>query len=199
MIDISLLEHCLPLDLETSGLDPQGHGMLSAGVSLFNGKELYIENKPRRNMSISEEALRVNGFDCDEINKRLWREDLPSEYQALEQILDFASDNKANVILGKNPKFDYSFLEAIWNRRGSSKKFPLSYRVIDYGAMVLTLMILSGHKVPMHGISSGAAQEFLGMDPEPLPHNALTGARYNKECTLKIFDKFQELMNNNAG
>lgn len=53
--------------------------------------------------------------------------------------------------------------------------------------------------IDIHGISSGAAQEFLGMDPEPNPHNALTGARYNKECTLKIFDKFQELMNNSAG
>lgn len=193
MIDEKLFEHCLPLDLETSGLDPDKHGMLSAGISHFNGEELYVENRLRHSTDISEEALKVNGFTRSEISRRNRAGNFPSEDDALQQILDFADRNRAKVILGKNPRFDYGFLKSIWERRETSAKFPLTYRVLDYGAMVATLMILSGHKVPIHGISSSAAQEFLGINEEPMPHNALTGARYNKECIIKLFEKFQEI------
>lgn len=195
MIYLEQLKYCIPSDLETTGLDPNRHSMISAGISLFNGNEFVIENSLRDNVEIDDYALKVNGENEDNLRLRSPLNGYLTEKDALKLFIEFCGDNEATVIIGKNPRFDFSFLKAIWDRNPDfnfgCKNFPFSYRVIDYGSLAVPLMLLKGIDIPKFGFSSSDVQKFLGMDEEPKPHTALTGARYNKECTLKILEMYQ--------
>lgn len=188
---IEQLKHLLPLDLETTGLDPIKNGMISMGVSLFNGEELYQENYLRSDVEIHPAALKVNGETEENLKSRSYLTH-KSEIETLESLVTFSEINQTKVIIGKNPKFDYNFLLEIWKRNGNSEcNFPFTYRVINYADLAIPLMILSGITVPVNGFSSSDIQNFLGLEEEPKPHNALTGARYNADCFKKIIEKYE--------
>ena len=51
-------------------------------------------------------------------------------------------------------------------------------------------MLMNGLDIPANGYSSSQIQEFLGLEEEPKPHNALTGAQYNVMAIKKIIEKY---------
>ena len=187
------LKHCLPLDVETTGLDPTKHGMLSLGVKLFNGAEFYEENYLREGIEIHPKALAVNGENEANLLARD-ESNYNSEYQTLCQLIDFCEEHDSWVIIGKNPKFDYNFLLEIWKRNGGNEReFPFTYRVINYGDFAIPLMILEGMVVPPNGFSSSDIQNYLEIPEEPKPHNALNGAKYNVECVTRVLEKMSRM------
>jgi DNA polymerase III alpha subunit (gram-positive type) len=188
------LQHCLSLDIETTGLDPIIHGMHSVGVCLFNGEEFYEENYLRDGAEIHPKALEVNGENEEDLKARQFIPDYLSEYQSLLRLIEFCQIYGNWVIVGKNPKFDYSFLKEIWIRNGETKgSFPFTYRVINYADLAIPLMLLAGLTIPENGFSSSDIQDFLNIPEEPKPHNGLTGARYNVMCMNKMMELYKKL------
>lgn len=190
---ITQFKNCISIDIETTGLNPQKHTMISCGAINFrNNETFYEENYLRSDAHIDEEALKINGEDKSNLLSRNYLS-YKSEIEVLDSLLKYASENKCFVIIGKNPKFDYNFLLEIWKRNSrEERKFPFSYRVIDYGSLALPLMLKAGLDVPEKGFSSSDIQNFLKLVEEPRPHNALTGAKYNKYCLENIISLYNK-------
>lgn len=194
MIKLNQFRNCISVDCETTGIDPVKNGIISVGACLFDRDDnLYIENLLREGVEINSRALEVNGETREGLRKRSETGGFISEYQLLLTVVDFAQKHQAFVIVGKNPKFDYGFLLEIWKRNGLPERdFPFSYRTIDYSALAIPLMLMEGLSIPEKGFSSGDIQDFLGLEEEPKPHNALTGALYNKHCVEKIIEHYNK-------
>lgn len=189
-MDKKLLKHCLFLDIETTGLDPCKHGMISCGAWTINGCSFWADNFLREGAEIDERALVVNGEDEEEL---LSRSPLSyrSEMQSLNELIKFASDFNCLVIVGKNPRFDYGFLLEIWKRHNMlARDFPFSHRVVNWGDMAIPYLLMQGHIVPEKGFSSDQISELLGIEPESKPHTAINGALHNRTCFLKILEKY---------
>lgn len=202
-IKLSQFRNCISIDLETTGVDPEKNGIISSGVCTFFGQSLYLENYLRSDCEINEKALEVNGESEHDLFLRL-ENNYPSELDVLMQIFGFCRIHKTHVLVGKNPKFDYDFLYRIWNRNKErfigglyQVFFPLSYRVIDYAALVTPLMLMRGMVIPESGFSSSDIQNFLGLEEEPKPHNALTGAKYNVYAIKSIIEKYNDYSGSN--
>lgn len=183
-----LFEHCISVDVETSGTDPVKSGILSIGACNFKNKNyFYIENKLREDAYVDDYSLKVNGFtkeDIYDVNKA-------NELEALQALIEFANQNKTFLIIGKNPQFDYNFLKNIWIRNGMSlNDFPFSYRLIDISGFVISSWLQARNPIPEKGLSSGAIQNILDVEEEPKPHNALNGAKMNKLCVISWVEKY---------
>lgn len=185
------LKHCISIDIETTGLNPEKNGMVSVGaVSFVDDWSFCAECYLRDDVEIDPKALEVNGEDEEML---LSRTDLfyPSEYEALIELIDYCKIENTFVIIGKNPKFDRDFLLAIWVRNGhSAREFPFTYRVINWADMAIPLMLQDDLLIPANGISSDQFSEYLGVEEEPKPHTALNGARQNKKCVLAILNRY---------
>ena len=193
----SLFENCVSIDVETTGLDPVRNGIISIGAVTFDGKEFYSENYLKGGAEINARALEVNGETSEGILKRNISGNYISEEWSLLKLNRFVADHpaKPNVIIGKNPSFDYGFLWEIWKQMGNSEEnFPFSYRKIDYSSLAIPLMLKEGFPVPSKGFSSSDIQNFLELPEEPKPHNALTGAKYNIMCLEKIMKEYNFLI-----
>lgn len=196
MMKLEQFKNCVSIDLETTGIDPEINGMISAGVCTIFDNKLYLENALRDGVEITDIALEVNGADREELltrNERLF----PSEADCLLSIFIFCNTFNNWVIIGKNPKFDYSFLLKIWERNREYfrekgfEKFPFTYRVVDYSSLALPLFLLDGYDIPHTGVSSSEIQKLLMIPEEPKPHNALTGAEYNILALKKLISLYK--------
>ena len=173
-----VFQHCISIDAETTGVNPERNGIVSIGACTFkNRQEFYLENKIREDAEVDAYALSINGFSVEEINNQT----KCSEYESLVELINFATQNDTFIIVGQNPRFDYEFIKAIWVRNGNDdRKFPFSYRLIDVSGLVIASWIQARNIIPPKGISSGFVSNVLDVIEEPKPHNALTGAKMNK-------------------
>lgn len=187
-MQLSQFKHVISIDLETTGIDPVKNGVISFGAATIEGNhQFYVENYLRRGVEIDPKALEVNGESAAKLLKRN-KEEYASEWEALQALINFANRYDTHIICGKNPDFDYKFLMEIWKRNGKNEKdFPFSYRKIDVGGLCLYKIIQEGHSIPKEGASSSFIQEKLKLQEEPKPHNALTGAIYNRLYIKKVF------------
>lgn len=76
----------LVVDVETGGFDPQKSALLSVAlVDSLTNEKLYLEIRAEPGLSISESAIRVNGFSIEECLS----EDRISERDAMIGISNF--------------------------------------------------------------------------------------------------------------
>lgn len=200
MIKLDQFRHCISVDVETTGIDPERNSIVSIGaVSIQDyrpdepNRGFSVENYLRDGAEIDDRALAVNGENREDLLNRvnLAYHNYCDEFEALLQLIEYATTHNAFVIIGKNPRFDYDFLKEIWIRAGKQERdFPFTYRVIDYSTMVIPLMLWDGLIIPEDGLSSGAIQKYLEIEDEPKPHVALNGARWNLLALEKIVDKY---------
>jgi hypothetical protein len=105
-----------------------------------------------------------------------------------------SDEGKILIPGGQNWFFDWSFMQVAIAQNGITdaewQKF-MSYKKFDTGSMALqalwdptTLLDMS-----QYSIRSGKLQQALGIEPEPIPHTALNGARQAYE----VFKKLSEL------
>jgi DNA polymerase III epsilon subunit-like protein len=160
------------VDIETSGLSPHKHGMLSLGaVDLDSGQEFYGECQLATGRSIDSYALELNGFSEESIKD----ENKMSDIELFWTFVRFCQKFKDNTLGGHNiGHLDLLFLEEIFSRSqgilpDQLRKFPFSYRTVD-----LHSVFYAKHKI---SLSHKDICLHLGLEPEPTPHNALNGAR----------------------
>ncbi len=177
------------VDVETTGLDPKKHSILSIGAVDFSNPSnaLYCECAPWLGAKIDQKALSVNGFILDWISI-----DSPKLQKSLDhaiaEFFDWASSIGDKTLAGMNVDFDRNFLKASSERY--NRKWPFGYRVNDLHSLCYSHMLKKGITVPLKdGVSdlwSDRVHAYVGLPEEPKPHNALTGAKMEAEAFSRL-------------
>lgn len=170
------------LDIETSGLDPFKHSLLSIGAVDYNsGEEFYGECAAAWPREVDDFALGVNGFTAAQVRDN-------TKITDAELYIDFCGWVKTgraterDCLVGGQQvgAFDLKFLQEIHNRIGGvlAGKWPFGYRSVDLHSVAYAKFGAS--------LSLDDILRRVGLDPEPKPHNALTGAKLERDAFKKL-------------
>lgn len=165
------------IDLETTGLNPKKHQMVSLGaVDYKTGQTFYDDCRIYSSDEIDPEALKVNGFTEDWVRDK----HLMTPKQLFDRFLLW-SGSRSNMLAGCVVDFDISFLKKVHNKAYPNWDFPFNYRSIDLHSVAYQVL---GRSLSLHEIC-----DILGIEPEPEIHNALTGATKAYECLKILLNK----------
>ncbi len=177
------------LDIETTGLDPEVHGIVSIGAIDVNNPEdsFYEECRIREGEKIDENALDVNGFTLDECrdkNKQSTR-DLIQHFDA------WLESRSIKMIGGLHiGAFDVPFYNKKSIQVGLRSR--LRRRSIDLHSITYAKMQSLGRVVPMTDgwsvMDTDFIHPFCGLPKEPKPHNALNGAKWEAESLYRLMN-----------
>lgn len=166
------------VDVETTGLDPAFHEMVSIGMIYtdLDGAEigrLDLRIMPAHPGRIDAGARAVNAFE-----PRLWRHSgAISEAEAVRRINAFheqARRGRTVIFTAYNVWFDQAFVTALLRRHGRSWRDMFHYQVLDIPSMAWALGFRQ-----LRGTELAAA---LGIPDEtrvPTEHTGITGAAFN--------------------
>lgn len=158
------------VDIETTGLNPSEHQMVSVGaINLDSGESFYQECRIYPEDKIDPIALKVNGFTEEYIRNN----SLQSPVELYEYFLVWSS-GKSKMLGSCNISFDLSFLKKVHAKSGRDyRDFPFRRNIDLYSVFYAKTGKVGGLKY--------ICTE-LGIEPEPEIHNALTGAEKAAEC-----------------
>lgn len=180
---IAVPENVVVVDLETSGLDPDKHGILEIGaVRMSSGAEFECKVRLAENLEYDPGVYRVNGVTEAEARS----EDRLTETAALYEFFLWLN-GKDILMAGSNPRFDHDFLK-VASKDGQEMPWPFRRHLLDLQTTALTYVIASGVPVP-RSLSADAVYSMLGQPMEPKPHRALQGARAEAHAFRLIFSR----------
>lgn len=165
------------VDIETTGVDRQRCGILSIGACMErNDDYFYIDCIPKIDCLIDDKALEVNGKSKESIFDN---PEACSEKEAVSQFISWCRYRSSNFILaGYNfNQFDAPFLHKAYDGT-FNMTWPLGRRFIDIHSISAFCFGAS--------LSSDRLSEYLCIEPEKKPHNALTGAKQVKLMYKKL-------------
>lgn len=160
------------LDIETTGTDAKLNCMLSLGaIDYDTGQEFYGECSIYEDSRVDDIALEINGFSREEIQ--------PGKKQPAHilylKFFQWADALPDKLLAGHNiGHLDILFLEELHKEYMDESPWPFGYRTLDLHSVAFTKL---GKSLNHPGICKE-----LGLPPEPKPHNALTGARSERDA-----------------
>jgi DNA polymerase III epsilon subunit-like protein len=192
------------LDLETSGLDPMEARILEFGAVALGADlepiddeggpaEFQVDVRWDGSGFWCHKAAEVNGLTREECMDH----DLVAEHEALAMFFRWVERVRGVrrvMVAGMNPQFDHGFLTAAarraWRRRDYSDlperlRMLVSHRMLDMHSLGVARAIRQG-TADLHRLHTDGIYEMLGMEPEPKPHRALTGARMEAEAIRRL-------------
>ncbi len=176
----------LVVDIETSGTDRDRHSILSIGaVDLTEPKRQFSgECQIRSGAEITDQALTVNGYTKEQIIDP----SKPSEGELLLSFLDWLDEAAEHTIGGQNVHFDAGFLTSAAKRAGQIVE--IEHRLIDLHSICWVQMVKRGIEPPVQNkvsaLSLDRIAEYTGLPPEPRPHLALNGAKWEAEAFSRL-------------
>src|SRR3989344_243989 len=177
----------LIVDVEASGTEAKKHSIVSVGaLDLANpGNRFYEECRVWDGAHIMDEALAVNGFTKEQITDPKKQ----SEGDLIHAFLHWSESVPERTLAGQNVSFDRGFLKAAAERAGHTE-WPFAYRTIDTHTLAYMHMINRGVKPPVmkrrSALDLDAVLNYCGIQHEPEPHNALTGALSHAEVISRL-------------
>lgn len=179
----------LVIDFETTGVDPDTHGVLSAGWVLLGDNLEQIRYgetlvQPREDAVINDKAMEINGLDLEVCGKRG-----VSEQELLDIIKHQTEDADKTIWAGQNAKFDWGFYQAMLKRHDVLQPSGFDYHILDSYAMCAPL-VWDGS---MASTSKKSKLEKLTGDAGPTgvllrtPHQALADAMATAEVIRRTF------------
>ncbi len=186
------------VDVETTGLDPRKHSIVSVGAVDFSNpkNQFYQECRIWDGAEVAQEALEVNGFSEKEVrdpNKKTLEE-------VIKEFLRWVEKLQEKTIAGQCPSFDKGFLKASAERHGIEWK--LGHRTVDLHALCyfhyLKRGIVPPAKESRTALNLDKVANYVGLPDEPQPHNALTGAKVEAEAFSRfvrgkpLFEEFKK-------
>lgn len=176
------------LDIETSGLEPLQHSILSIGALDLKqpSNQFYGECRVWEGSAIQDEALAINGFSLEDC----YDSARADEAELITAFVAWATDRpQVRMLAAQNPSFDLEFVQAACIRAGI--ECPFGKRTIDVHSLVWAHMQQHGAHAPLDAklrsaINLDFALRYCGIPEEPRPHNALTGAKCHAEVTSRI-------------
>jgi DNA polymerase-3 subunit epsilon len=178
------------LDVEASGLNPEKHSILSIGALEFERPDnrFYGECRVWDNAHIQDEALKVNGFSREDATNSAKQ----PESELVIAFLEWTTMIEDRTLVGQNPAvLDRPIIEAAAHRAG--REVRLAHRTIDTHSVAYTHYVLHGKNIPFDRQKNHSALDldtilrYVGLPPEPRPHNALTGALLEAEALSRLF------------
>ena len=161
------------IDVETTGLSPEWHEIISFCGIKYNAKTrretmFSCKFKPRRPETIDPKAVEVNGY-----NEKDW-ENASDPRETVHQIKSFLN---GCTVIGHNVSFDIKFLSAFFSQMGTHP--PLIYRHID------TVTLAHEHLVPcgLQSLSMDSIRDFMGY-----PRNPYHSARQDAKDCYKLYN-----------
>ena len=174
------------IDIETSGVSPWKDGILSIGAVDFNDpkREFYEECQLRDGANVDDKALEINGFTLADIKDNRKK----TEKEIIQNFFDWAMMSNDHMIGGHNPTFDITFLQ--FASEIHKINFPLAKRMIDLHSICFFHMIREGIIPPTNkgrsALDSDRVMDYVGIEPEPKPHNAFRGAKWESEAFMRL-------------
>lgn len=180
-MSMALLERPLAItDYETTGLDPDVHEIIEIGLVVIDQStlktisELNLKVRPEHIETATPKALEINGYAEED-----WR-GACSLYEAMQQYASHVGDA---MLLAHNMGFEWSFTRAAFKITGIAD--PMDYHRSDTFTNALESLRYSG----LEKFNLVKVAEFLGIEPEPMPHRAINGARQ----AVDVYRKLREL------
>lgn len=180
--------HMIIIDVEASGTENDVHSIVSIGAVDFSDptNRFYQECRIWENAHIMDGALEVNGFTKEEITDPSKK----SEADIVIEFIEWTFGMADRTLVGQNVSFDRDFLKAAAERASLSWDMP--YRTLDTHTMCWMHMVTRGEEVPIDPqrkrslLDLDAILTYCGVQEEPHPHNALTGALCHAEVTSRL-------------
>lgn len=177
------------LDVETTGLVPEKHSILSLGALDLDDptNQFYEECQIWEGAEIEDEALAINGFKREAVVKQGSK--MQTEEGLIRGFVAWAMDRpKDRTLAAQNVSFDLEFVQAACTRAGIES--PFAKRTIDVHSITWMHMVMRGIEPPAKNghsaINLDSALAYCGVPGEPKPHNALTGAYCHAEVISRI-------------
>lgn len=172
------------LDLETSGLDPLKHGILSIGAVNTETKEtFYLEPRLEEFKEIDPRALEVNGFTEEDVRD-------PSRIslgQALNEFMEWVQRCEIKTLGGQNTHFDAGFLKEAMGRHNIEWIF--GHRYVDLFSTAINVYQRETIKIPIKDgrfdINLDVILESVGLEREG-HHKALDDALLEAEAYNRL-------------
>lgn len=174
------------LDIETTGLDPEKHSIIEVGAIDYSNPMNIFNEKCQiwPGAEIDPEALSVNGFNVDEVNNPA----ILTQHELLVRFNDWISSIMDRTIAGQNVDFDINFLTESCKRLNLPCGF--GKRKVDQHSLVYAHFLRRDIKPPLKDgtsdLNSDLIMNYVGIPPEPKPHRALNGARFEMEAISRI-------------
>ncbi len=185
------------LDIETSGIYPEKHGIWQIGaLDFYNPKNTFLEEaRIDDEDEIQKDALKVHGKSehyLRDVNKQ-------SEKQLLENFFRWCENVQIKNILSHNPQFDRVFIEfkarkynlkIISQHKGIDKNSPFHQRAFDLHSIAQLRYYQIYRKFLLREIHSDMGMsnilKFCGIIYERGSHNALEDAKLTAECFSRL-------------
>ncbi len=177
------------IDIETGGLNPSEHSLLSLAAVVWDNKEiidsieLFINDGK---LITTDEALAINKIDIEEHKKSSISPTLAID-KLLFFIAKYFTPEKKITIAGHNVHFDIGFLKNLFFIKEKDFSSIFSHRIIDTSS-ILYYLYLSGY-LKQKTISSDAAFKLFNINVDGR-HTALGDAM----ATLKLFNILLDLI-----
>ena len=176
------------LDIETSGLHPEKHGIWQIGaLDLFNpGNTFLQEGRIDDEDEVSEGALKVTGKTETELRDLIKQ----AQKNLIGNFLGW-TDFKIKNCICQNPQFDLGFIN--YKARKYGLKLPLHHRAFDlHSIAAIKYYEVNGcYLIEVNHSDMGLSNilKFCGMLDNRKVHNALEDAKLTAECYSRIIYK----------
>lgn len=186
------------VDVETTGTDPRYHSLVSIGAIDFdNPSDLFFkECRMFDGARIEDASLAVNGMTLEEINDSSKQ----TEGEIVAEFIEWMKGKRDHTVAGQNPSFDVSFILAAAERNRID--ISLAHRTIDLHSVAHYHMSKNGTVPPIKNnrtdLNSDTIMRYVGIEPEPKPHIAINGAKWEAEAFSRLYNNksiFREFEN----
>lgn len=181
----------LVIDVESGGLDPLKHSILTLGCVVWNDGAIdgSILIKIAEEQIVAEQsALDVNGIDIDEL-----RTTGVNPYVAVTQLEQFLAkhDMRSRVqLVGHNLPFDVGFLKRLYTLTGRSYASKFSYRGLC--TQSITIFLQAAKRLNIKGSSGDVV--FGHFNVAPLRVNGKHDALGDATACAKVLTKYMDMV-----
>ncbi len=176
------------VDIETSGLYPERHGIWQIGaLDFYNPRNTFLEeSRIDDEDEATEGAAKIHGKSEEYLRNR----DKQSQKQLLENFFNWTGKVDIKNCICQNPQFDIGFIS--YKARKYSLKLPFHYRVFDLHSIASKVYHDSHGDFLMEenhsGMGLSKTLELCGLQDNRKEHNALEDAKLTAECFSRIIN-----------
>lgn len=180
------------VDVETSGINPFKHQILSIGIVPLK-KEMKPFQVYIRHPDIEWSTYALNNFQKFSSDWELNALSVVEAVNLLEGYLADTFNGEVVTLIGHNIGFDVAFLRKLAFQAGKDQLVGASHRMLDTHTM-LYLLFLNG-LLPNSALTSDGAFSHFGITvSEAERHTALGDAVATRELLVKLITIFAELI-----
>ena len=177
------------VDVETTGIDPKKHSIMSIGAIDFDNpaNRFEVECSAFPGAHADKEALEIIGMTKESI----FDPSKSSEAQAIKKFIEWMREARDHTIAGQNCYFDLEFLLTAAHRAHLDISLPK--RIVDLHSVLWAHRVgrgLSPEIDPKHkrsNMNSDFICDYVGIPREDGPHIGINGALWEAEAFSRIF------------